>query len=457
MDVYGSAGLTASQVASEYLAGVTPQSPLEVLQGKVQGYLSSSRPDVSYEQAVRRIASRAEVLPFIPGTLPYKVVSVHEELAFLPEAAKHRARITVADGTGDVIDVTVPVHQLAGHRAVLAYKAATEADGDAMALAGGMYSAPAAAVRVLPVVRVDGRERAVGSRSLGLGEEHGWKMELLLPGGTSRRIENRILAGNLVAMGFGSPGNGYVETTAADGADLDGPAPRFLYGRAAAYARSWTQAEEELGALLQVVPIRPTVNVALVENQLEVNQVLGVRRQLLWKGLEVDADHRSMTPLELVAGRGKELLRLSGYQGSYLESRVLLDGTGEESISAVVAIQQAKAQGIPVATLTRSSTVDELAGLAVTAEVLRDVKDQLARGREVMIPIATVPVRDWVGTGFIARDPETEEGGYFLSGRVSGGQTVVSPASWLDQELVERLQRPDAPPVTEDLSGLRGS
>jgi hypothetical protein len=454
LDGYAVAGLTAERIATDYLSAPRADSPLEFVQGRVRAYLAANRSDVPYEKAVRRVVSRTESLPFIPGTLPFMVTSVHGEYAFLPDEAKHRARITVADGSGNVVDVTIPMHQLVGHRAVLAYKPATEADADAIALAGGLYAAPAAAVQVLPVIRVDGRERAAGTRALGLGVEHGWTIEMLLPDGSSRRIDNRIIAGNLVAMGFGSPGNGYIETPPADGSDLDGPAPRFLYGRAAAYARSWTQAEEDFAALLRIVPVRPTANVVLVDNQLDVDQVLGVRRRLIWKGLEVDADHRSMTPLELVAGRGKELLRLSGYEGSYLESRVLLDGTGEESVSAVVAIQQARAQGVPVVTLTKSSTGDELAGLSATAEVLRDVQDQLARGREVMIPIASVSVRDWVGTGFIARDPATEEGGYFLSGHVSGGQTVVSPSQWTDQDLVGDLQNPDAPPSTKDQTAI---
>jgi hypothetical protein len=69
------------------------------------------------------------------------VTSVHGEQAFLPDEAKHRARITVADGSANVVDATIPMHQLAGHRAVLAYKPATEADADAIALAGGLYAA----------------------------------------------------------------------------------------------------------------------------------------------------------------------------------------------------------------------------------------------------------------------------------------------------------------------------
>ena len=279
-------------------------------------------------------------------------------------------------------------------------------------------------------------------------------MELLLPDGSSRVVENRVVAGNVVAIGFGGPGNAYVEP-AEDGAGWrDGPAARFLYARAAEYANRWTDAEEELARLLQVVPLRPTASVVLVENQLAVDEVLGVRRRVAWKGLQVDADHRTMAPLELVAGRDRELLRLSGFHGSYLEAEVLRAGTGTDAVAAVSVIQEAHRRGAAVLTITPANAATELLRLATTPEVRREVEDQVARGREVTIPSTNLVIQDWTGSGFVARDVETEEAGYFLSGVLSGGQTVVSPGSWMDQELVAQLSRPDAPQSTPDTARI---
>ncbi|WP_224250300.1 DUF6531 domain-containing protein, partial [Hyalangium gracile] len=231
--------------------------------------------------------------------------------------------------------------------------------------------------------------------------------------------------------------------------DLDGPAPRFLYARAAAYANAWTQGEDELARLLQVIPVRPTANIVFVQNQLRVDEVLGVHRRLEWKGLEVDADFRAMTPVELKPGRGAALLRLSGYEGSFQEARILASGTGEAAVSTVSVLQEAAARGIPVLHLQPG---DVLTGLSATPEVLQAVAEQLAKSRHVLIPATSLTLENWTGTGFITRDPATEEGGYFLSGLVSGGQTIVSPEFWTDAELAERLGRPDAPRATDDLS-----
>ncbi|MHB8873509.1 MAG: transglutaminase domain-containing protein, partial [Myxococcaceae bacterium] len=442
---------TPASLTDAYLTGTRgATSALDFYRSRVSSFLAQSRPDVFYPQTLRTVQQRNEPLSLIPGTLPYKVVSVHEEAAFLPDSAKHRLRVVARDGAGAFVDVTLPLHQVVGHRAIFGYKPATQADEEAVQLAGGLYLAPASIVEVLAVVRVDGRELAVASRAVGLGVEHDVSVELLLPDGSSRRLDNRLIAGNFVALGLGGPVNGFVEAAQDDGADLDGPAPRFLYARAAVYANAWTEAEEELARLLQVVPVRPTANVAFVQNQLAVDQVLGIRKQGVWKGLEVDADLRTMVPLELVPGRAKALLRLSGYEGSYQEAKVLSQGSGEEAVSAVGVIQEANARNAQVLLITSANATVQLPLLNASSEVLRDVEDMVARGREVLIPAAPLAIRDWTGIGFIARDPQSEEAGYFLSGRLSGGQTVVSPRLWADEELVRALQGPDAPKAVTD-------
>ncbi|WIG95739.1 RHS repeat-associated core domain-containing protein [Myxococcus sp. SDU36] len=319
---------------------------------------------------------------------------------------------------------------------------------------GGLYQAPAAVVQVLPQLRVDGKEKALGTRPVGLGVEHTWTVELLLPDGSKRRLENRILAGNMVALGVGAPGNAYSPVLLDVDDPQDGDAPRFLYERAAAYVNAWTAGERELARLLQVVPLHPTASVVLVQNQLELEQTMGVPQRLIWKGLEVDADLRTMTPLELVAGRGRALFRMAGYEGSYQEARVLTEGTQEDAVAAVTVIQRAHAQGMPILSITPNNAPTELPLLAASDEVRRDVEDLIARGWEVRIPQEPLQLRDWTGTGYIARNPLTEEGGYFLSGRLSGGQTIVLPSSWLDATLVEQLAGPDAPQSTDDSSRI---
>ncbi|WP_224364742.1 RHS repeat-associated core domain-containing protein [Hyalangium versicolor] len=441
---------TPDSLTATWLSGPTQKSMVEFVRGRVESYLTTQHPDIFYSQMQWTVVPRKEELPLLPGSLPYKVLAVHGESAFLPESLQQQVQLTAWNDAGLLFELKLPLHQVTGHRTVLTHVPATETDAQIISLAGGLYAAPASLVEVRPVVRINGREMAVSSRSVGLGTSYQWSLEVLLPGGGTRHIDNRVVAGNVVAIGVGAPGNKHQEAASLDSADLDGPALRFLYARAAAYANAWTQGEDELARLLQVIPVRPTANIVFVQNQVRVDEVLGVRRRLEWKGLEVDADFRAMTPVELKPGRGAALLRLAGYEGSFQEARVLTEGTGEPAVSSVSVLQEAAAQSIPIPILHLQPN-GAVTGLSATPEVLRAVEDQLARGRQVDIPATPLTLENWTGTGFISRDPATEEAGYFLSGVVSGGQTIVSPELWTDAELAELLGRPDAPMATDDL------
>ncbi len=448
-DVFSATGLTADELQDRYLGTSGEGSPLQLFRSVIEERLAQRRPGLTYTQLLRTVEAVPEPLPFLPGSLPFTVVSTHAEYAFLPEADKHRVRIQVADAAGPFLDVTVPTHQLAGRRTLLTFEPATDDDRYAIDSAGGIYQVAAAAVAVKPLLTVGGQVAGQATRAVGLGAKLRWSFELLLPGGGSRPIENGLIAGNVVAIGVGSPVNRF--DPARDEAEtFDSPAGSFLYRIAADYANGWTEGEDELARLLQVAAIRPTANVVFVSNKLVVDEALGVVRRLIWKGIQIDADHRALQPVELLAGRGRDLLQLSGLEGSYQEARVLTAATTEEAISAATVIQEARRQGVEVLRLRGGSPA--LARLVTTPPVQREVLDQLARGREVIIPATDLTIRDWTGAGFIARDTATGEGGYFLSGIISGGQTIVSPLSWTDKALVDTLGNPTQQQPETDLS-----
>jgi transglutaminase-like putative cysteine protease len=450
VDVFAELGQTDAQLTDAYLAQSSSLSPLEFVEGRVQDLLAVRFPGTRYAQVLRAVQQHPEAASVLPGSLPYEVASVLDENAFLPPDFHHTLQVTVADGAGALLTVAVPLHEVAGHRTVLSFKPATADDETLLSESGGVYRAPAALVQMNAVLRIDGVERGVATRSIGLGTSAKWTLQLRLPGGAVRSIENDLVAGNLVAIGVGTPGIGFVEPAQHPSTDLDGDAAKFLYGRAAAYENAWTESEEELGRLLGVATLHPSADVVLVENQLQVSRVLGIPQFVEWKGLEIDADLRSTVPLELSPGRGRMLLRLSGYEGSYQEAKVLADGTGVAAVSAATVLQTAAAAGIPVLRLGPADRTT-LAQLQASPAVQADVLDQLARGREIVIPRTPVTTQDWTGTGYVVRDPATDEGGYLLSGRISGGQTVVTPANW-PPDVVAPLSNGDAPPAETDPS-----
>ena len=339
---------TPDSLTSAWLSVPTQQSMVEFVRGRVESYLTAQHPDIFYSQVQWTVVPRREELPLLPGSLPYKVLTVHGESAFLPESLQQRVKLTAWNEAGPLFEVTLPFHQLTGHRTVLTHVPATETDKQLIDVAGGLYAVPASLVEVRPC------STSTGARWSRRAAAWAWARRTSGRWRCCCRAEARAASTTAWWRGTWWPSERGLRATTTRRprgwirADLDGPAPRFLYARAAAYANAWTQGEDELARLLQVIPVRPTANLVFVQNQLHVDEVLGVRRRLEWKGLEVDADFRAMTPVELSTGRGTALLHLSGHEGSFQEARLLTEGTGEPAVSSVMVLQEAAAQGVTI-------------------------------------------------------------------------------------------------------------
>src|SRR5262249_46806405 len=128
VDVFGELGTTPEQLTDAYLASDGSLSPLELVQSRVQDFLAARHPGVGYSSVLRTVQQRQELINFLPGALPYKVVSVLDEVPFLPDSFQHRVHLTMRDAAGQLLDTTLPVHRMAGHRAILTFRAASELD-----------------------------------------------------------------------------------------------------------------------------------------------------------------------------------------------------------------------------------------------------------------------------------------------------------------------------------------
>jgi transglutaminase-like putative cysteine protease len=446
-------GETAASLTQAYLAAPRGQDFGTFLKARVEAFLATHHPGATFDATLDVVTRRPEALDVIPGSLPYDVVSVAGEYAFLPDTLLHRVHVQVTSGTSVALDTTLPTYGLAAHRVLLTSRPATPADEAVVGAFGSLYGTPAPAVNLLPVLRVDGVEKATGVLALGLGATQHLVLEFLLPGGASRRIDNDVITGNVLALGVGAPTNGFVEPSSHAASDVDGPAERWLYARAAGYSQAWTDSEATFADVLGTHLGHQAPSLVLVEHQLAIEESLGVRTRVRWKGVQVDADFRSTTP---VSANGSEatFMQLSGLQGSGLEASILRDATGEESLSTTGLLQEAAAQGIQVLTLDSQNFAGQVGNVSAPANVLRDVSDAVTAGKQVQVPVAPLAVRDWQGTGFLVTDALTSESGYFLSGVVSGGVTVVSPQNWTDQALAKQLGNAGNPDATSDATKI---
>ena len=434
VDVLSAIPTTAAALTSQYLTSPGTTDALGFYQAQVQAFLASNYAGAPFNEALRSVQEQPEHLPFLPDTLPYQVDSVTGEFAFVPDSLEQTVEITASDNAGTFLDFTMPSYRFVGHRSIFTYVPATLEDEQLMTQLGGPYQPGATAVQLSAVVRTDGVQQAIASRSLALGTQHEWAVTIQLPSGQTYNVTNEILAGNVVAMGFGGPGNDYV-AAAAGTTGQDGQGVELLYEQAASYAMQWTLAEDQISALVGVVPVRPTANVVFVEYQLELQQTAGVPHQLVFEGLEVDADLRTTTPLELIAGRGPALLELSGLQGSVLEGSVLASATQEPVTSTVQLLQTAYGGSVPVLDLTSSNQATELPLLNAKCIDRRRRAERAGAGPRSThsgdSPDDRRLDRDWV------RRPRYRNRG-------SGVLPVWSHIRWRDREVTEHVVIPVA-------------
>ena len=92
-----------------------------------------------------------------------------------------------------------------------------------------------------------------------------------------------------------------------------------------------------------------------------------------------------------------------------------------EGVSAVKAIQIAQQQGQTVYTITRENYSQIIPKLSLSANVMTDIRDNVAVGRTVTVHEKTIHYKGWKGSGYIIIDPNSGAGAYLIDGGANGG------------------------------------
>ena len=370
-------------------------------------------------------------LGLLPSTLPY-AVSTRAEVGYAPPAPLvHTARFLVEGNGTTLLDASFEVPALLGQRLTLSYVPFEADDEEVVRQYGGLFRTPPYLVEVMPVLKLGGVVLANGTGGVGLGVKLDFRIELGLPGGTDE-VRNRVIAGNLTAIGLAA-GQVTAEESRQD------EAARLLARLAFHYLDRWNRSDEELAALLRVVPIRPSVSTCLVQSAVQVEYAGGdplypVRYD--WKGLAIDADRRPSAPVGIENDAAeRDFLLASSLEGSVLEHRLFEDDLGIASVSTAKALQLAAQQGIEVLDLGPESAESVLPGLPLDEGVKDEIREAAAKGYRIRVPAAPLTVQAWTGTGYLILDPGTGESAWQLQGGHSGGVTApavtdIPASSW---------------------------
>ena len=437
-----SAGFDPVQAFDDYLAAPPSLTPREFYRQRATAALAAGRPGVSYEQALARRDVVAQNLGLLPATLPYTVVA-RAEVGYAPPAPLvHTARFQVAATDATLLDASFDVPALLGQRLTLSYVPFEADDEEVVRQYGGLFATPPYLVEVKPVLKLGGVVLATGAAGVGLGVGLDFRIELQTPGGRDT-VENRVIAGNLTAIGLAAG-----QVTA--GENRQDEAARILARLAFHYLDRWNQSDAELAALLRVVAIRPTVSTCLVQSAVSVEYAGGDPLYPVsyeWKGLAIDADRHPSAPVGIENDAAeRDFLLASGLEGSVLEHRLFEDELGIASVSTAKAIQLAVQQGTPVIELGPDNAEAELAGLPLDEGVKDEIRKAAASGYRVRVPGAPLALRAWTGSGYLVLDADTGESAWQLQGGHSGGVTVPAVIE-LPAELVDTVSRQSESPA----------
>ena len=436
------AGFDPGAVFDEYLSSGATATPREYYRQRAETALAASGTGVTYERALAARDVVPQALGLLPASLPYTVVERAEAGYEPPDSLVHGARFVLESAGATVLDASFPTPELLGQRLTLAYVPAEESDEEVVRRYGGLFLTPPYLVEVKPVLRRGGVTIATGGAGVGFGVPMEFRVELTTPGGREV-VTNRVLAGNLTAIGLAAG-----RVSAGEGPKEE--AAQILAGLAFHYLDRWNRSDEELAALLRVVPIRPALSACFVQSAVEVDYAGGdplypVRYD--WKGLAVDADRRPSAPVGIEDDEAeREFLMASGLEGSVLEHRVLEDDLQVPSLSTARALQLATAQGVGVLDLGPADDATVLDPLPIDDGVKAQVREALEAGKRVRIPAGPVTLLAWSGVGYLILDPATGESGWQLQGGYSGGVTAPAVVA-LPRELVDKVWRQTETPV----------
>lgn len=113
----------------------------------------------------------------------------------------------------------------------------------------------------------------------------------------------------------------------------------------------------------------------------------------------------------------------AGYVGSYLESLVLEQFTGLDSVSTAKVFSLSAVNNIDISVIC-SANYDEIDNLKINSSDIQEIKEAVSEGKIVLVPNKNISVNSWKGTGYIIHDKATGGVSFKLTSGLNGGATT---------------------------------
>lgn len=113
----------------------------------------------------------------------------------------------------------------------------------------------------------------------------------------------------------------------------------------------------------------------------------------------------------------------SGYVSSYLESLVLEEYTGVQSVSTAEVLRISTEQGINIKMIS-SKNAEEIDSLKLSSADIEDIRCAVNSGKLVVVPEKNITVGNWTGTGYIIQNADGSEFEFKLSNGLNGAYST---------------------------------
>jgi len=381
------------------------------------------------------------------GTLPYKTIN-EQRYSEIPDTKRHKIRFGLSSNDGETVYVEKALPEIAGKKIILSYIASTSNDQDVINRYGGLLSTPAYLISVKPEIRLNDTVILTGAEET-MGSALSLNTELSSPN-LSKDIRITDITGG-ISYAIGIPILNYSNTQQIGQVDtlrvlqgylhdsintMDNRAGELLYNIALEYFNQLNGTSNSIEGIMHIQNTRMP-SIALVSADATYNYIFDMPfSPPIMRGLGIDAIRVASSPFSIDGdmNQRKEFIKQRGLNSSYLEHKILENLLGEESISAVKALQIAAKNGIPIYTVNQSNINSILPTLTISDNDKADIRNAVNAGKEVIVSRDNVTLQEWTGVGYIVRDPNTGSGSYMISNSVGGGGTVSPSNPAFDKE-----------------------
>jgi len=454
MDLHAAMGINGEQYIMDYLTDTSPSpipselqdlfpnftiSPYQYYSNRLFNYLDANFPDTTIEDIVgdETIELAKNMIrkgyPYLPASLPYKVLAKGATYSAIPDALRPRIGFAIENILTYETDLsyTITLPEISAKRITLSYIPATSADESLVTQYGGnMLNVPPYLLEVKPVIKINGSMVATGN-AVGLGYEQIFNISFQIPNKAADVVTHKVTAGDYsgVAIQYYKPplelvGDKMEELTKNRvSTDLDDLLGLMLYNIGLSYLQHITFEEELYAKNFQMI-VTKEQSEAMATSHAETEWLWGVPYAVIAEAIGVDARRNLYMafPIDGNQQRTKDFMVVSGIGRSLWEDLILESFFNIPSVSSARLLKLANQQGIPLYTIDKSNVSVLLPQLQVTLEAIADIENAVNAGKKVIISKTNIQYNDWNGVGYIILDAANGTGAYLISGGLAGGK-----------------------------------